>query len=114
MKVYRVEYPDGIGPYHPPDNPERWPGRMALSFDLTDAHSYGRGGHPVAQIPYGMGYRCAFRSMRDLFRWFGGWLPLILKLGAKVKTYDVPSDGIVYEDSHQVAFAPCLAMEVGK
>jgi hypothetical protein len=104
MKVYRVEYDDGVGPYQT-ELANIWEeyGRCRLSFALTSAHD-NPDTHPVAQIPWGVNQLCGFRSMQDLFRWFGGWLPLLIRCGARVAVYSIEPSSITYEDKHQIAF----------
>lgn len=93
MRVYRIEYPDGYGPYQQGTD---------LAYNLCCAHS--DSAHPVAALgshPYAV---CAFRSMRDLFRWFGGWLRTIIRDGGHIAIYDISEDKVIYRDAFQLAF----------
>jgi hypothetical protein len=91
-KVYRVENREGIGPYAD-DNYGSTVVRMRAD------HNDGRPIHvkvhpsPFVSLSVLMGTepttaKCAFDSMQALFRWFGGWLPGLLKEGYRIAAFD--------------------------
>jgi hypothetical protein len=105
MRVYRVECPDGKGPYNQPGN---W------SFSLGCAHT--GGSHPSPFVDPLLGYSydeiglpskdwvCGFASMKDLYGWFGGYLRgAMRRLDARIVMYDVKA-GDVRIGKHQVVF----------
>lgn len=82
MRVYRVENPDTrMGPYC-------YYASSRVREKMMYSHSDSQHHHPIPQdtlLPsMGAGYQCAFNSMWSLFRWFGGYLPLLCKEGFKV------------------------------
>lgn len=66
--------------------------------------------HPAILIPDGCSV--GVRSMTDLFKWFGGFLPLLLKHGARIGVYEVSEEHISVEDKYQVAFVRARAKDV--
>lgn len=50
--------------------------------------------------------------MKDLFRWFGGFLPPLLRHGARIGVYEVGEEYIEEEDEYQVAFVRAHAKDV--
>lgn len=121
MKVYRVEYDNGRGPYNPYDADDYLyddetgepftldgdPRIESMRQALVEAHGWDdpTGRHPCPSFVMMPDCQCAFRSMRDLFAWFGGWLPQLTRIGARVVTYDIHPDAIMYEDSFQLVFS---------
>lgn len=101
MKVYRVEHTiTGKGPYR-----QRWPGADKIEI----AHWLTEDTHP--RPPWGYRnkkYTWGFVSMRDLFRWFGGWLPLLLTDGFTVRVYDVEPENVIVLD-RQAAIRKAVA-----
>jgi hypothetical protein len=98
--VYRVEHPsDHIGPYNHRD----W----RDNDRLADAHTDDFTNHPAPYWEFGYNMSAdldfsGFRDMRQMFRWFGGWLPVMINSGFRVAVYrDVE---IVAESSRQVVF----------
>lgn len=100
MKVYRVEHvQSGKGPYN-----HEW-----LESDrIGRAHSL-KSDHPAAMwdVPASLNlypdFKCGFINMNDLFRWFGGWLPMLLKNEFRVAVHDVP-EGKIHRGQCQVIF----------
>ena len=96
--VYRVEHPsDHIGPYN-----HKWPHGDNLLFNHSDDYK----NHPAVYLDmeYAMDDddRCGFRDMRQMFRWFGGWMPVMIRNGFRVAVYrDVE---ILDESPLQVVF----------
>ena len=99
--VYRIERPDdGIGPYNHIGE--------ELSDRLASAHAWDLERHPAIglDLDYRMepGDRCGFANMRQLFSWFGGWLPILLRNGYRIVVY---RDAYVMAQSdHQLVFQP--------
>jgi hypothetical protein len=108
MKVYRVEFPHFQGGYIGPYN-YHWgtndipdPLREIL-HEMGQAHSWWESDrHPALHGPDGCSI--AVRSMRDLFSWFGGYLPKLIKYGARIGIYEVEKQWIANEDEYQVAY----------
>lgn len=85
MRVYRIQDSEGIGPYN---------------SDVTNQHvdrmrnDHQQLSHPAWAIDFGRwphdGERCGFESMKHMFRWFGGYLPVLLGLGYTVVVFEVP------------------------
>jgi hypothetical protein len=82
MKVYRVEDPARLdGPYSN--------GYGSATLRMRTDHNNGPAQlHPspfvsmkVSMMSQPSETKCAFDSMQSLFRWFGGWLPGLLKEG---------------------------------
>lgn len=91
---YRVQDSKGIGPYQNDDN-----SYMMYKHTDRDRHPSPFDGNYVMKSEE----LCGFRNMRDLFRWFGGYLPILLKEDYSV----VKATGeIKYEDDCQVVFKP--------
>jgi len=117
MKVYRLEFPHGQGGYVGPYNVHHcYVARMTRELDsllgkLHLYHSpYVSDRHPPIHVPDG--HSVAVRSMQDLYRWFGGFLPKLLKEGARVGVYEVDEEYIVEEDEYQLAFIREFAKDV--
>lgn len=100
MRIYRIENGDGKGPY------TGW--GHGKGHNLAVIHT--DNAHPG---PYTSFHRTpeadekfAFPSMRALFAWFGGWLPVMLRDGFKVKVIDLNYDhGDTWEtDGFQVIY----------
>lgn len=85
MKVYRIENSEGVGPYRSDEF-------MDLLDEMKNAHC-DEETHPnllhdgLADV-WSEAHICAFDSMKKLSRWFNGYLPLLLSLGFKVKSYE--------------------------
>jgi hypothetical protein len=98
--IYRVEHPVSlIGPYnYDGDNREELMGMYdAHTSDSYHLSPYLDMSHPVLQHEL-----CGFRTMRQLFTWFGGWLPVLIRNGFKVAVYhDVK---VTAESSKQLVF----------
>lgn len=99
MKIYRVEhYYTRKGPYH-----ARWSGRDTLNV----AHWSTLNIHPRPPRKLRTGYRWGFVSMQDMFRWFGGWMPVMMRNGFEVRIYDVPEAEVILLDG-QAAFSAVI------
>lgn len=93
---YRVQDAEGIGPYQKFNNAE-----------MFYRHGGDTRNHPS---PYISGRHimddnelCGFRNMQQLYRWFGGYLPGLLRNGYKI----VKVNGTLkYSDPYQVAYEP--------
>jgi hypothetical protein len=109
MIVYRVEGPDGIGPYQRMGlGVFRDAELVDLSDDISDDHSWCPK-HP-SPVDDGIGDMadqeiCGFIRPEDLKNWFSGWLQRLDKAGYVVAIYDV-SDHDVRVGRHQVVFRP--------
>jgi hypothetical protein len=111
MIIYRVEGPDGIGPYQTlkPD----WSSREPELIDLADAVAREHSDCPDHPSPCfdGIGHLrdeheiCGFSSPDDLKTWFAGWLRKLHRAGYVVAVYDVPDHGVRH-GGHQVVFKP--------
>ncbi|MEV2279305.1 hypothetical protein AB0I72_27380 [Nocardiopsis sp. NPDC049922] len=117
MKVYRVEFPHRNGGYVGPYNCHRdFDGDMSdelndLLYELGQAHSWWRSNrHPALHGPDGCSI--AVRSMRDLFSWFGGFLPKLLRHGARIGVYEVDKAYVLEEDEYQLAYLREFAKDV--
>jgi hypothetical protein len=105
MRVYRVECPDGRGPYNQGDN--------AWSFRLGCVHT--GSSHPSPFVDSEVGnelelglpsknWVCGFKSMKDLYAWFGGYLKGAMReLDARIVMYEAKA-GDVRIGQHQVVF----------
>ena len=94
--LYRVENSSGNGPYNDPDLGD-------LRYRVNNAHAQSGTHRPPQLSGFWMhsGEKCAFRSMQDLFAWFGGWLPLLTREGYRVARVQ----GIVtWSDKYQVVY----------
>lgn len=109
-KIYRVEVPTHYG----------WKGPYAFKHDITnvalrhymltifDNHSW-CSCHPG---PKQEGYQSAtlqsdlfgFSSSKQMIKWFGGYLPKPIRLGARIKIYNVPSENVLFESDKQLLF----------
>ena len=99
MRIYRVENEHGKGPY------TGWGDGKGhtLAMIHTDDHT-----HPGPYVSFHRGVkneeRFAFPSMQAMFRWFGGWLPLMIRDGFTVKVIDL-QPGVSWEtDGKQVIY----------
>ena len=105
MRVYRIENGDGKGPY------TGW--GHGKGHNLAIVHTDDTI-HPGPWVSFHRGVKdgekFAFASMQLLFRWFGGYLPLMLCDGFQIKVIDLP-DGTSWEtDGKQVIYdAGCTA-----
>ena len=88
--IYRVEDPTLTGPYSV--------GYGSATLRMRDDHNqYGLQLqlHPspymswqvsISRLPWNT--KCAFKDMRSLFAWFGGWLPGMLREGFHITVID--------------------------
>ena len=103
--VYRVEDPSLIGPYS-----GSYAGNTTVR--MRDDHNNGPASlHPSPytswQIRMGtqpLETRCAFDSMQSLFRWFGGWLPGMIREGFHISAIDDVQVTAGPDDVGQVLF----------
>ena len=87
--VYRVENPHNMGPYSDANY-------GSATVRMRADHNNGPAQlHPSPYVAMGVSmmrqpssYKCAFNNMQSLFRWFGGWLPGLLKEGYHVAAID--------------------------
>ena len=89
VTVYRVEQPDGSGPYFYPDGDYRWFDsleRMREDHSDTDHPTPSRDGLPVIESHQ----RSGFVSLVDLKNWFRGWEPSLAAEDYSITLYDVP------------------------
>ena len=90
---YRVENDQGVGPYQ--DAAGTFRSNMGLAHSWHSAHpSPARSGYAMRMVDY-----CAFNNMQDLFRWFGGWLPMLIRDGYHVVKV---SGKLRFDDGYQV------------
>lgn len=93
---YRVQDDAGIGPYQNAEFAYTMGTRHTDSIKHRSPYMSGR----YLMNPVEL---CGFRTMQDLFRWFGGYLPILLKNGYQI----VKVEGTLrYEDCCQVVFKP--------
>lgn len=86
--VYRVEDPAQLGPYTE--------GYGSTITRMRDNHNFGPAHlHPSPYTSWAVrmrtqpgNARCAFMDMQSLFRWFGGWLPGLLREGFHIAAID--------------------------
>ena len=86
--IYRVEDPSLQGPYSV--------GHGSATLRMRNDHNSGPMQlHPSPYVSMQVSMsrqpsstKCAFDSMQALFRWFGGWLPGILKEGFHIAAID--------------------------
>jgi len=94
MVVYRVEMPDGCGPYYSPLNPRR----MSMGIKHFDS-SHPTPADDFGWVKYNRQYYFGFDSMQSLYSWFGGWLKSILDHGGKILKYKVDEYNVQIGDS---------------
>jgi hypothetical protein len=105
--AYRVELPNGDGPYtiKDPDNLYQTARQMAA------VHTDNR--HPSPSQSFGGWARFngvdqrdvfGFANMQSLFGWFGGWLPRLIREGYKIVKYDNVPITHSCEDGYQLSF----------
>jgi hypothetical protein len=96
VPVYRVEAPDGWGPYREETYPSfkihtrhgPWNGRPGWDDDVPHLNPYSST-HETELKKYYAG----FSSMLDLFKWFGGWLRVFYKTtDLRIVKYMVPAN----------------------
>jgi len=85
MIVYRVEMPDGLGPYYSEMN---YPVNHRMGIRHEDRR------HPTPVDDFGWvketkNMYFGFDSPQKLFGWFGGWLKSIFQNGGKIVKYNV-------------------------
>lgn len=116
MKVYRIENPDGIGAYRGEEdgfgywskfpklqNHFRQQGRRGWADDFDEkqmSEIYTRH-FKDKQIPVS-----GFKSMQDMFKWFGGLLPRFYKYSKlRIKIFDIEEESVYKSiDDTQVIF----------
>jgi hypothetical protein len=113
-KVYRVEDPDSFdGPY----TATHLFGDATLAMQ-SDHNTRAFGAHPtpLQSMSHSMGAyeKCAMIGMRQLFAWFGGWLPGMLREGFVITVIDAEimagpdeTGQVVFKD-HREADALCV------
>lgn len=113
MKVYRVEIPTEKGGWCGPYQP--WDGKTGtlrtIANSMGIAHGLGSMREPASVYDdyiFSMvdcHYFSGCPSMRDLFAWFGGWLPILMRNGARIIVLNVPDERIVVRNErHQCVF----------
>lgn len=110
MLIYRVEMPDGIGPYQS-HNGRKEKYLSTFHDAMVKDHCHGSS-HPTILDDISFEWRrknpdwkCGFLSMADLERWFDDFIYLILEAGGAIKTYDVEREKIcIGQSGRQVAF----------
>lgn len=103
-KFYRVCDDTGHGPY-------QYSSSFPRCFEMGIAHT--RADHPSAYADADLSDKWAdfdthywvfgFSDMRKLFRWFGGWLPLMKHYGYTVHVYDVPDSSVIHGRKQSMA-----------
>lgn len=97
MRVYRVENAYGQGPY------TGWGDGKGHNLAMIHTDNV----HPGPWVSFHRGVKpdekFAFPSMLALFRWFGGWLPVLIRDGFTVKVLDLP-EGTYETDGLQVIY----------
>lgn len=117
MKVYRLEFlqPDGrwTGPYCAE---YMTPRAFELRKRMNKTHDTQRPWPNEAIFAANPGkdrYVCASSSMKELVRWFGGYLVHFIHEGGHVAVYEVPEGAIAQIDSQQIVYqqrqAVCLS-----
>jgi hypothetical protein len=103
MRAYRVENENGDGPY------TSWAEHgHKMAYQHTDPFN-GPSIHPGPYASFGSnpthGEKFAFPSMQALFKWFGGWLPLMTRAGYHITVLELPY-GTYQADEFQVMYDP--------
>ena len=114
MRVYRIEWKDGIGPY-------RSSGRTGevcdFAYTLRQRHN-GDPDRPSPSVdglvcPFWNEYHFGFRSLASFRRWFAGLLVELEQLEYKLLVYEVPK-GFVEQGKKQLAFNKDKATKVAE
>jgi hypothetical protein len=109
MKVYRVEHADtGIGPYNQSWNYEDGFDFTSPEWRMACEHGGDSWYHPashtdIPELQFDDDFRACFVSMRDLFAWFGGWLPIMLDCNFRIVVRDVPAETVL-TGTYQAAY----------
>lgn len=83
VTVYRLEQ-DDTGPY------------LAKYREVPPRIAQMRREHANREPQMQYGYASGFANLDDLFKWFGEFLPDLLKLGYSVNEYSVPESHVEY------------------
>lgn len=96
MRVYRVEGPDGKGPYNGKCHSyEAEVLRSWFFMRANEAHTPSPYADPLLDgCPITSSDLFGFAKMTDLFRWFGGFVSPFLKTGYSIAIYDVPDHSV--------------------
>lgn len=92
MVVYRVEMPDGLGPYWSEDC-EKFRYRMGSKHNRSDTHP--TPDKDFSGENYKSGFVFGFDSMQKLFQWFGGFIRTILNNGGKIVKYTIDDNHVI-------------------
>lgn len=134
IKVYRVEAPDGAGPYQ--TNPAD-PDKMMVVHDLANRHTdwWAKGSHPEEEWTYlhpgpqedpGMGraafsaferghnnsVRFGFVSPQHLRNWFGDDVLALDELDCRIVVFELPPESVLRGD-YQCVYAEDDADRLG-
>lgn len=103
MVVYRVEMPDGLGPYWSKTVPGLG---QKLAYRHVDIERHPDPYRDFTPDQYTRDLIFGFSSMKQLFSWFGGFVSVILKNGGKIVKYNVNKKYVVTGKSgRQLAFS---------
>lgn len=99
VKVYRVEGSTGLGPYQDLYEGEVWDsphneynGHPAWSDEIRGFSQFG---NDVSRY-YHDHYHAGFESMKQLFKWFGGYLRRFIKTSdLRIKVFEVPEEHVI-------------------
>lgn len=88
MKVYRVENPGLVGPYSAGYEETTLAMRRDHNNGPMELHPSPAVSMHVSMMSEPTSYKCAFNSMQALFKWFGGWLPGLIREGFHVSVVE--------------------------
>lgn len=105
VTVYRVEQPDGTGPYFDRYGDYHWGDRLDLmrSDHSDDAHPSPRHDPMLGRIE--IYEKSCFESLEQLTEWFKGWMVRLAEEGYVVSEYAVRQGLVRYGERQAVVYA---------
>ena len=105
VTVYRVEQPDGSGPYFDRYGAYRWDDRLErMRSDHSDeAHPSPRQDPMLETID--IYEQSCFESLEQLTKWFKGWMVRLAEEGYAVSEYSVQQGLVRYGEHQAVVYA---------
>lgn len=103
MLVYRVEMPDGTGPYRSRNGISPFPA-MCREHCGDYQHPAMFTDWPFSLSEISMDYYCGFHSINQLKNWFEHFLDLILDKGGQILQYEIDPSYVIHGESGKQLF----------